>query len=91
MLGMWVLIWTCGEQLKDFRSELTGLYLPFGRLTLDTIRTLDWREARVVGRTKAGEIVAIKVREDGGLDQEDSSGGGGKCINQQDLMFRLRM
>lgn len=86
---MWILIWTCGEQLKNFSRVdriIFALWKAHSGYYIET--GLERGKSR---RIKSGEIVAIKVREDSGLDQVDSSGGGDKCINQQDLMFRLRM
>lgn len=56
----------------------------------DTVQRLDLREATVVQRTQSGGITTIKVREDGGMDHEDSSGGD-ECRNQQDLIYEFKM
>lgn len=40
------------------------------------------REAREVERIQSGGITFIKIREDGGLDQKDSSGKRDKGMNQ---------
>lgn len=89
MLAMWILIRRHGERLKGFSSELTyQICLLEGSLWM---LYKDWTgERQEWQRTQSGGITAIKVREDGGLDQGDSNEGD-ECISQQDLTLGFRM
>lgn len=73
---------------KNSNSDPTWSDFSFGRLTLDTVEI-------GLERSKSGKEPSRKELQPlcwkyGGLDQEDSSGGGGKYMNQQDLMFGFR-
>ena len=73
---------------KNSNSDPTWWDFSFGRLTPDTVEI-------GLERSKSGKEPSWKELQPlcwkyGGLDQEDSSGEGGKYMNQQDLMFGFR-